>query len=50
LATVRVVMGLSYRAWGGIHAASLHWARGVVALAVLLISRLPESSPYFGAR
>lgn len=38
LAIVRVVLGFSYRAWGGIRPASLWWTRGIVAVAVLIAS------------
>ena len=45
LAAIRIVLALSYRAWGGIRAASILWVRIVVAVAVLLIESLPGSSP-----
>jgi hypothetical protein len=50
LATVRVVLGFSYRVWGGIRRASLVWVRAVVAIAVLLIALLQGSSPLPFAR
>jgi hypothetical protein len=50
LAAVRVVLGLSYRAWGGIRAASLTWVRVAVAAAVLFIAHLPISSLYSAVR
>lgn len=50
LATVRVVMALSYRAWGGIRPSSLAWVRGVAAAAVLFIGYLPKWSPSLFAR
>jgi hypothetical protein len=45
LASIRVVLGFSYRAWGGIRTASLVWVRAVVALAVFVIAVLQGSSP-----
>jgi hypothetical protein len=50
LAAVRVVMALSYRAWGGIRSSSLAWTRAVAASAVFLIASLPEWSPSLFAR
>jgi hypothetical protein len=49
-ATVRIVMAVSYRVWGGIRIVSLLTVRIVVAVAGIVIARLPESSLYFGAR
>jgi hypothetical protein len=50
MAAMRVVMGFSYRSWGGIRTVSLTWVRVAVAVAVLLIALLPISSLYSGAR
>jgi hypothetical protein len=44
LLAVRIGMGLSYQRWGGIRAASLAWVRESLAVAILLIARLPAGS------
>lgn len=49
LAVVRVVLGYSYRTWGGIRVSSLWWARGLVAAAVLIACR-PGGFPWFASR
>ncbi len=48
--TVRIVMAISYRVWGGIRIMSLLTVRIVVAVAGIVIARLPESFLYSGAR
>ncbi len=47
---VRSAMRYSYQTWGGIQKLSLAWVRWVLAIAVPLIARLPESSLSSGGR
>ena len=44
LASVRVVMLLSYRAWGGIRNASLTWVYALTGAIALSIASLPAAS------
>jgi len=46
---VRTTMRYSYQTWGGIQKASVSFVRWILAIAVPLIARLPESSLTSGA-